>query len=146
MTACARAHRWPCVIAAALFLSIVPSPGSAAPMAKTQVKCANDGHKYVYGKSASAHGKNATLVGTFERFHPCGEDDGYFTSDKKTVTLTLTTASKITVINFKSGTRKRVTAARFPHWFRKNKKYDYPIYRYAGPKSAVQKLSEHFVS
>ena len=108
--------------------------------------CKNDGHKYILGTSAKVHGKKATFVGTFERFHPCGEDDGYFTSNKKTITLTLTAKSKIVVFKneLNPSVTKTVTAAQFPHKFKMNK--DEPFYRYSGPKSAVNKLSEHFVS
>jgi hypothetical protein len=128
--------------------SVLAVPGSAiaSSSGQQQTKCKNDGHTYISGTSATVHGKKAKFVGKLVRFHPCGEDDGYFTGNKKTITLTLTPASKIVV--FKSeldpSDTKTVTAARFPHSFRKNK--DEPIYRYSGPKSAVKKLSEHFVS
>jgi hypothetical protein len=124
----------------------VPTSAIASSHGQYQTKCKNDGHKYIVGKKAKAHGKRAKFVGTFARFHPCGEDDGYFTNNKKTITLTLTPKSKITVFKneLNPSESKTVTAARFPHWFRKNK--DEPIYRYSGKKAAVKKLSEHFVS
>jgi hypothetical protein len=125
----------------------LPTSAMASSHSHHQTRCKNDGHNYIYGTSATAHGKKATFVGTFKRFHPCGEDDGYFTGKKKdAITLTLTTASKIIVFKDQLGPSqtKRVTAAHFPHSFRKNK--DEPIYQFSGPKSAVNKLSEHFVS
>jgi hypothetical protein len=124
----------------------VPTSAIASSHPQHQTRCKNDGHKYIMGKTATAHGKRAKFVGTFARFHPCGEDDGYFTGETKTITLTLTPASKITMFKneLDPSDTKTVTAAHFPHSFRKNK--DEPIYRYSGPKSAVKKLSEHFVS
>jgi hypothetical protein len=136
--------------AAALVLasaSVLAFPTSATASSHgLHTKCKNDGHKYISGQTATAHGKRATFVGTFARFHPCGLDDGYFTGNKKTITLTLTRASKITVFKDELGPSqtKKVTAAHFPHAFKKNK--DENIYRYSGPRSAVKKLSEHFVS
>ncbi len=108
--------------------------------------CKNDGHKYIIGTSAKVHGKKATFTGTFARFHPCGEDDGYFTNHKKTITLTLTSKTVITMFKneLNPSVNKTVTAAHFPHAFRKNK--DEPFYLYSGPRSAVKKLTEHFVS
>jgi hypothetical protein len=124
----------------------VPASAIASGQSQHQTKCRNDGHKYITGKSATGHGKKAKFVGTFARFHPCGQDDGYFTGDKKTIRLTLTPASKITMFKnaLDPSNTKVVTAARFPHAFRKNK--EEPIYQYSGPNSAVKKLSEHFVS
>jgi hypothetical protein len=131
------------VTAAAL---AAPTGALASSPSHGQTKCKNDGHKYITGKTATTHGKKAEFVGTFARFHPCGEDDGYFTGNKKTITLTLTTKSTITVFKTEQdpSVTKTVTAAHFPHAFKKNK--DEPIYRYSGPKSGVKKLSEHFVS
>jgi hypothetical protein len=127
---------------------VLAVPTSAIPSSpgQPQTTCKNDGHKYISGKTATAHGNKAKFVGTFARFHPCGEDDGYFTGNKKTITLTLTSASTITVFKneLDPSDTKTVAAAHFPHSFKKNK--DEPIYRYSGPKSAVKKLSEHFVS
>lgn len=134
------------VLASAAALA-VPSTAVASSHGQHQTKCKNDGHKYMEGQSAKAHGKKkAKFTGTFARFHPCGEDDGYFTGGKKTITLTLTPKSTITVFKTENdpSTTKTVAAAHFPHAFKKNK--DEPIYRYSGPKSSVKKLSEHFVS
>lgn len=127
-------------------LLAVPTGAIASSPGHHQTKCKNDGHKYILGRTASAHGKNAKFVGTFARFHPCGEDDGYFTGNKKTITLTLTPKSKITVFKneLNPSETRTVTAAHFPHAFKKNK--DEPIYRYSGPRSGVKNLIEHFVS
>jgi hypothetical protein len=132
------------------YLSAAKSPTHAAFYARGQLRttCQDDGHNYISGETATAHGKKAKFVGTLARFHPCGEDGGYFTSNKKTITLTLTPASKITL--FKNEflpdftDMKTVTAAHFPRWFRKNK--DEPVYQFSGPKSDVKKLSERFIS
>jgi hypothetical protein len=126
-------------------------PGSAFASGhgqQHQTRCNNDGHKYIFGISAKAHGKRAKFVGKFERFHPCGEDDGYFTGfkTKKTITLTLTPKSTIKVFKHEldPSATKKVTAAQFPHEFKTHK--DETIYRFSGPRSNVKKLSEHFVS
>jgi hypothetical protein len=110
-----------------------------------QTKCKNDGHKYIEGKTATAHGKKVDFVGTFLRFHPCGEDDGYFTGHK-TITLTLTSKTSITMFKneLNPSVIKTVKAAHFPHAYKKNK--DEPFYRYSGPRSVVRTLLEHFVS
>lgn len=129
-------------------LLAVPVGANASSQAHPahQTTCKNDGHKYISGKTVTVHGKKVDFVGTFARFHPCGEDDGYFTGNKKTITLTLTLKSTITVFKTEQNpsVTKTVTAAHFPHAFKKNK--DEPIYRYSGPRSRVKKLSEHFVS
>jgi hypothetical protein len=131
-------------------LSVLAAPvgsiATASSHGQHQTKCKNDGHKYISGKKATAHGKKTKFVGKFARFHPCGEDTGYFTGNKRTITLTLTRASKITVFTneLNPSDTKTVTAAQFPHKFKQNK--DEPIYQFSGPKSAVKKLSEHFVS
>jgi hypothetical protein len=125
----------------------IPTGAHASIHRQDQTKCKNDGRKYISGKTATPDGQTkAKFVGTFARFHPCGEDDGYFTGNKKTITLTLTSASVIKVFKneLDPSDFKTVTAAKFPHAFKRNK--DEPIYQYAGPKSAVKKLSEHFVS
>jgi hypothetical protein len=111
-----------------------------------QPHCKNDGHKYIYGMTATKHGKKATFVGTFERFHPCGEDDGHFVSQHKTITLTLTSKTKIKVFKnqLNPSATKTVTAPQFPHAFKTHG--DEPFYQYSGPNSAVTKISEHFVS
>jgi hypothetical protein len=128
--------------------SILAVPAAAAAHPAGQTTCKNDGHKYILGTSAKAHGSKATFVGTMLRFHPCGEDDGYFTGNKhpKTITLTLTSTTDIKVFKdeLDPSATKTVTAAKFPHAF--NKRADEPYYRYSGPKSAVKKVSEHFVS
>jgi hypothetical protein len=134
--------------------SLLAVPASAAAAGHGQqgrhpervTHCKNDGHKYILGTSAKVHGKKATFTGTFERFHPCGLDDGYFTSNKKTITLTLTTKSTITIFKneLDPSATKTVTAAKFPHAFRK--RIDEPHYLFSGPRSAVKKLTEHFVS
>jgi hypothetical protein len=127
--------------------SVLAVPTSAVASGHSEItKCKNDGHKYISGKTATSHGKKATFVGTFARFHPCGEDDGYFTSHKKTITLTLTPSSTIVVFKneLNPSETKMVTAAQFPHTFTQNK--DEPIYQFSGPSNAVNRLREHFVS
>jgi hypothetical protein len=90
-----------------------------------QTKCKNDGHKYIFGKTATAHCKKAKFVGTVARLHPSGDDGGYIADSMKTLTLILTPASKITV--FKNAVlpdftdMKTVTAAHFPHSFRRTR-------------------------
>lgn len=127
--------------------SVLVLPTSALAVSHGQTRCKNDGHNYIYGKTATASGKTkATFVGTFERFHPCGEDDGYFTSNHKTITLTLTSASTIVVFRneLNPSENHTITAAQFPHAFAKNK--DEPFYQFSGPGSSVKRLREHFVS
>lgn len=135
---------------AALVLSITSVlvvPTTASASSQGQTKCKDDGHKYIFGKTATARGKTkATFVGTFQRFHPCGEDDGYFTTKHKTITLTLTSSTTIKVFKneLDPSANKTVTAAQFPHAFATNK--DEPIYQFSGATSAVKKMKEHFVS
>ena len=127
---------------------VIPSTAIASSGSGLNTKCKDDGHKYIYGKTATASGSaNATFVGKYERFHPCGEDDGYFThKGNKTITLTLTSASKIKVFKneLSPSAYSTITAAQFPHAF--NKRADEPFYKFSGPKSAIKKLTEHFVS
>jgi hypothetical protein len=134
------------LVIVATSLLAAPTSAIATSPAHHQTKCKNDGHKYISGVTATRHGKKAEFVGTFARFHPCGEDDGYFTGNKKTITLTLTPKTTIKVFKNELNPSKfrTVTAAHFPRAFKKNK--DEFIYRYSGPRSGVQKLSEHFVS
>jgi hypothetical protein len=135
-----------CLTRSGLYWYLAPAQRAASSHVQYQATCKNDGHTYISGKTATVQGQKAKFVGTLVRFHPCGEDGGYFTSNNTTITLTLTPASKITVFKneLDPSTTKTVTAAHFPRAFRMNK--DEPIYQYSGPKSAVNKLSEHFVS
>lgn len=117
---------------------------ASSPAAQRPAHCKNDGHKYIFGQSATTQGKNVAFVGKFERFHPCGEDDGHFT-EGKTITLTLTPKTTIKVFTSLSNEHfKTVTAAQFVHRF--NKSQDEPHYQWSGPHSGVKKMKEHFVS
>jgi hypothetical protein len=135
------------VLVTASVLAVPTSAIASSHAQQHQTKCKNDGHKYIYGVSATVHGKRAKFVGGFRRFHPCGEDDGYYTGPKhKTITLTLTRKSTIKVFKdeLDPSATKKVTAAHFPHAFKTRN--DEPIYRFSGPRSAVKKLSERFFS
>lgn len=125
----------------------VPAAATASGQAHDrpgQTHCKNDGHSYIWGKSATAHGDKAKFTGKLLRFHPCGEDDGYFTNTHRTITLTLTPASTIKVFKneLNPSVRKTVTAAHFPRAF--NHRKAEPYYRFHGPTTAVRKLSEFF--
>lgn len=128
--------------------SVLVASATATAASQGQTRCKDDGHKYIYGKTATAKGKTkATFVGTYERFHPCGEDDGYFThKGNKTITLTLTSSTNIKVFKnqLNPSANETITAAQFPHAF--NKRSDEPFYKFSGPANSVTKLSEHFVS
>ena len=107
--------------------------------------CVGDGHKYIKGTKATVSGSKATFIGKLAVFHPCGPDDGHFTTSTQTITLTLTTTTKITVFKneYDPSHTKTVTAANFPPAFKKNK--DEPFFRYVGARSAVSTLTEKFV-
>jgi hypothetical protein len=145
MTSAALALAGVSVLAGASASAAAAHPGASGHR-QGATHCKNDGHKYILGSSATRHGNKTLFVGTFERFHPCGEDDGYFTNHKKTITLTLTSSTKIKVFKVEEdpSDNETVTAAQFPHAF-KHRKAE-PFYQYSGSHSAVTKLSEHFVS
>jgi hypothetical protein len=108
--------------------------------------CKDDGHKYIRGTKVSQHGSKAKLVGEYLRFHPCGEDDGYFTDQHKKITLTLTSKSKIKVFKeqLDPSATKTVKASHFAAAYKHRK--DENWYQYTGPRSSVKTLTEHFVS
>ena len=126
-------------------VSVLALPTGAIAATSHAPTCAGDGHKYVKGTKATASGNTATFVGKLAVFHPCGPDDGHFTTSTQTITLTLMSSTKITVFKneYNPSNTKTVTAANFPASFEKNK--DEPFYRYTGTKSCVGTLTEKFV-
>jgi hypothetical protein len=132
-------------------LLIAPSTALAASHAQPSVRsgsmtCKDDGHKYIHGTKVSQHGSKAKLVGEYLRFHPCGEDDGYFTDQHKVITLTLNSKSKIKVFKeqLDPSATKTVKASKFAAAYKHRS--DETWYKYTGARASVKTLTEHFVS
>jgi hypothetical protein len=121
-----------------------PATAASASQAAGGSTCAQAKHRFVAADSATVKGSVIKVSAHKAKFHCGGEDDGHYTTSKATETLTVSSKAKVTV--FKSpedpSHSKTVKATALPHWLKKNASE--PIYRIAGPKRKITKMTEQF--
>jgi hypothetical protein len=106
--------------------------------------CAQAKHRFVDAESATVTAGVISVKAHPATFHCGGEDDGHYNVSKTKETLTVKADAVITVFKNPENPSKSITvmASALPHWLKHNKSE--PIYRLAGPKDAVTKLTEQF--
>jgi hypothetical protein len=129
-------------------VSLLGAPAAALATGQTQpaIHCAPTKDKVFEVLSAHHSGNKVKASGYKGKFHPCGEDDGYYTFSHHTSTLTLTKSTVVKVLTETGDpdSGKVVKTSRFPHWAKKNA--DQANYTFTGPGRSVKKLTERFHS
>ncbi|HEX3824850.1 MAG TPA: hypothetical protein VHV79_10340 [Mycobacteriales bacterium] len=121
-------------------------PATAAPTSRAahSPACAQAMHRFVEADRATVSGSVVKVSAHKARFHCGGEDDGHYTTAKATETLRVSKKAIIRV--FKSAENpsnsRTIKATALPHWLKKNSSE--PIYRIAGPKHKVTRMTEQF--
>jgi hypothetical protein len=130
--------------AAGLTALALPASAASTGHAAAGKTCAQAKHRFVEADSATLKGSVITVTAHKAKFHCGGEDDGHYSVSKATETLTV--SSKATITVFKKpenpSVSKTIKATSLPHWLKKNAAE--PIYRIAGPKTKITKMTEQF--